>query len=103
VTALAPTLEVFFTDRLIRQRSASPHTVAAYRDTWRLLLAFAARQAGRQPSVLDLADLDAPLIGAFLDDLEHGRATAPGPATPGSRPSIRCSATPRCATPSTPR
>ena len=43
VTALAPTLQAFFTDRLIRQRHASPHTIAAYRDTWRLLLAFAAR------------------------------------------------------------
>lgn len=77
MTALAPTLEAFFTDRLIRQRSASPHTIAAYRDTWRLLLAFAACQAGRQPSVLDLADLNAPLIGAFLDDLEHGRGNSP--------------------------
>jgi len=38
VTALAPTLQAFFTDRLARQRHASPHTIAAYRDTWRLLL-----------------------------------------------------------------
>jgi integrase/recombinase XerD len=77
VTALAPTLEAFFTDRLIRQRNASPHTIAAYRDTWRLLLAFAARQAGKQPSQLEVADLDAPLIGAFLDHLEHGRGNSP--------------------------
>jgi integrase/recombinase XerD len=77
VTALAPALEAFFTDRLIRQRNASPHTIAAYRDTWRLLLAFAARQTGKQPSQLEVADLDAPLIGAFLDHLEHGRGHSP--------------------------
>jgi integrase/recombinase XerD len=73
MTALAPTLQAFFTDRLARQRQASPHTIAAYRDTWRLLLGYAARHAGRQPSQLDLADLDAPLIGAFLDHLEKDR------------------------------
>jgi integrase/recombinase XerD len=73
VTALAPTLQAFFTDRLTRQRQASPHTIAAYRDTWRLLLSFATQQAGKQPSQLDLGDLDAPLIGAFLDHLERER------------------------------
>ena len=77
MTALAPALEAFFTDRLIRQRNASPHTIAAYRDTWRLLLAFAARQTGKQPSQLEVADLDAPLIGAFLGHLEHGRGNSP--------------------------
>jgi integrase/recombinase XerD len=73
VTALPPTLQSFFTDRLTRQRQASPHTIAAYRDTWRLLLGYAARRTGRQPAQLDLADLDAPLIGDFLDHLEHER------------------------------
>src|SRR5262245_41915217 len=73
MTALAPTLQAFFTDRLARQRQASPHTIAAYRDTWRLLLSYAARHTGRQPSQLDLADLGAPLIGDFLDHLEHHR------------------------------
>jgi integrase/recombinase XerD len=73
VTALAPALQAFFTDRLTRQRQASPHTIAAYRDTWRLLLGYAARHTGRQPSQLDLADLDAPLIGDFLDHLERER------------------------------
>jgi site-specific recombinase XerD len=77
VTALAPTLQAFFTDRLARQRQASPHTIAAYRDTWRLLLTFTARQAGKQPSQLDLGDLDAPLIGTFLDHLEHERGNSP--------------------------
>jgi len=73
VTALAPTLQAFFTERLIRQRHASAHTIAAYRDTLRLLLGYAAEHTGRAPSALDIADLDAPLIGGFLDHLEHGR------------------------------
>src|SRR6266852_4032917 len=73
MTALAPTLQAFFTDRLIGQRGASPHTIAAYRDTFRLLLGFAAEQARKQPSELDLDDLSAPLIGAFLDHLEASR------------------------------
>lgn len=73
MTALAPTLQAFFTDRLIRQRHASPHTITAYRDTWRLLLGYAATTTGTPPSGLDLADLDAPLIAGFLDHLEHDR------------------------------
>jgi site-specific recombinase XerD len=73
VSDLAPVLQAFFTDRLARQRNASGQTVAAYRDTWRLLLAFAAERTGRQPSELGIADLDAPLIGRFLDHLERGR------------------------------
>ena len=58
MSALAPTLQTFFTERLIGQRRASANTIAAYRDTFRLLLAFAARQLARQPSELDIADLD---------------------------------------------
>jgi site-specific recombinase XerD len=77
VTALAPTLQAFFTDRLARQRHASGQTVAAYRDAWRLLLAFAARRTGKQPSALDIADLDAPLIGDFLNYLEQDRGNGP--------------------------
>jgi integrase/recombinase XerD len=73
MSVLAPTLQAFFTDRLIGQRQASPHTLAAYRDTLRLLLTFAAERTGKQPSALDIDDLDAPLIGAFLDHLEHER------------------------------
>jgi len=71
MTILAMTLQTFFTDRLIRQRQASPHTLAAYRDTLRLLLVFASARRGVEPSKLDIDDLDAPLIGAFLDHLEH--------------------------------
>jgi integrase/recombinase XerD len=73
MTALAATLQAFFTDRLIRQRQASPHTLAAYRDTLRLLLVFASAKHGLEPSKLDLDNLDAPLVGAFLDHLEHQR------------------------------
>jgi integrase/recombinase XerD len=76
MSALAPTLQAFFTDRLIGQRQASPHTIAAYRDTLRLLLRFAAQRTGKQPSALDVDDLDAPLIGAFLDHLEQQRGNS---------------------------
>jgi integrase/recombinase XerD len=76
VTALAPTLEAFFTERLARQRRASGHTIAAYRDTWRMLLDWAARRAGKPPSRLDLADLDAPAVAAFLDHLEKDRGNS---------------------------
>lgn len=70
---LAPLLQAYFTDRLARQRQASGHTVAAYRDTFRLLLSFAAERTGTAPSRLDVADLDAVLIGAFLSHLETER------------------------------
>ena len=83
MSALAPTLQAFFTERLIAQRNASPHTIAAYRDTLRLLLDFAARRPARQPSQLDLAELDAPLIAAFLDHLEtRARQQRPHPQHP---------------------
>jgi site-specific recombinase XerD len=77
MSALAPTLQAFFVDRLISQRNASPRTVAAYRDTLRLLLRFAQRKTGKQPCQLDFSDLDAPLIGAFLDHLEDERGNTP--------------------------
>jgi integrase/recombinase XerD len=73
VTLLAPTLQSFFTDRLARQRGASPNTVAAYRDTFRLLLRFATERVHRPPSELDIDDLDAPLVAEFLDHLEAER------------------------------
>jgi site-specific recombinase XerD len=77
MSALAPTLQAYFTDRLIGQRAASPHTIAAYRHTFRLLLRFASERTGRPPSELDIAALDAPLIAAFLDYLEKDRGNAP--------------------------
>jgi site-specific recombinase XerD len=76
MSSLAPTLQAYMTDRLIRQRQASPHTVAAYRDAFKLLLAFAERHTGKPPSKLEVADLDAPLIGAFLEHLETGRGNS---------------------------
>jgi integrase/recombinase XerD len=77
MTALAPVLQAFFTDRLITQRNASPQTIAAYRDTFRLLLRFAHDQTGKQPFQLDIDDLDAPLIGGFLNHLEQARGNSP--------------------------
>lgn len=77
MTALAPTLQAFFTDRLMSQRHASPNTIAAYRDTFRLLLQYAADQTSVKPSQLDFSDLDAPLIGAFLTHLERDRGNSP--------------------------
>lgn len=73
MSVLAPTLQAFFTDRLIRQRHASDHTVAAYRDTMRLLLVYVAAQTSSAPSRLDIGELDAPMIAGFLDHLEHER------------------------------
>ena len=77
MSALAPALQAFFTERLITQRNASPQTIAAYRDTFRLLLRFARQQTGKAPFQLDIDDLDAPLIGAFLTHLEHDRGNSP--------------------------
>lgn len=73
MSKLAPTLQAFFTDRLMGQRQASPHTIAGYRDTFRLLLRFAADRARTHACELDFADLDAPLIAAFLTHLEIER------------------------------
>ena len=69
-------LERFFTQRLMAQRQASPHTIASYRDTFRLLLQFAAQRLHTPPSALALADLDPALIGAFLDGLETQRGNS---------------------------
>jgi site-specific recombinase XerD len=77
MTLLAPTLEAFFSERLIAQRRVSPHTVSAYRDTFRLLLAFAESQTGRAPSKLRLEDLDAALVAKFLHYLENERGNSP--------------------------
>ena len=78
MTLLAPTMQAFFTDRLIDQKNASPRTIAAYRDTMRLLLTFADRddRHAAQSSWIS-SDLDAPLIGAFLDHLERDRGNSP--------------------------
>lgn len=74
MTALAPILQGFFTDRLTRQRRAGANTIAAYRDTYRLLLQFTQRRTGITPSKLDLVDVNAALVTAFLQYLESDRA-----------------------------
>lgn len=66
-------LERFFTQRLIAQRRVSSHTIASYRDTFRLLLQFVEKRLHKPPSRLALTDLDPSLIGAFLDELEKDR------------------------------
>lgn len=73
MTSLAPLLETFFLERLQRQRQASPHTIAAYRDTFRLLLGFAEKRLGKPPCQLVLTDVDASFVSAFLDHLEKDR------------------------------
>lgn len=70
-------IERFFTQRLMRQRNASPHTIASYRDTFRLLLKFAHGRSGQAPSALGIADFDADLVVAFLDDLDGRRGASP--------------------------
>jgi site-specific recombinase XerD len=76
MTLLAPTLQAYFTERMITQRDSSPQTIAAYRDTFRLLLAFASQRTGKQPCELDIDDLDAELICAFLNHLEQDRGNS---------------------------
>jgi integrase/recombinase XerD len=76
MSLLAPSLEAFFTERLITQRDSSPQTIASYRDTFRLLLAFGSKRTGKQPCQLAIDDLDAPLIGAFLNHLEVDRGNS---------------------------
>lgn len=71
--SFAGLLQRFFTDRLVHQLGASEHTVASYRDTFRLLLGFAEERLGRAPSALHLEDLDASFLSLFLDHLESGR------------------------------
>ena len=73
MSLLAPSLQAFFTDRLLTQRQASPNTIAAYRHTFQLLLRFATDRTATPPSELDIAQLDAPLIASFLDHLKHDR------------------------------
>jgi len=73
VMTLSALVQKFFTDRLYSQMEASPHTVASYRDTFRLLLKFAGEKTGKSPMVLSIDDLNAEMIGVFLDDIENVR------------------------------
>ncbi|MGZ6790604.1 MAG: tyrosine-type recombinase/integrase [Mycobacteriaceae bacterium] len=76
MTALAPLLQAFFTDRLMTQYGASPHTIASYRDAFKLLLGYVHQQTGTLPARLDLVDLDAATIGRFLQHLETVRGNS---------------------------
>src|SRR5207247_2774411 len=73
LTSFPALLERFFTQRLMQQRQASPHTISSYRDTFRQFLKFVQQRLHRPPARLDFEEIDAPLIVAFLDGLEkHG-------------------------------
>ena len=104
VSRLGPILQGFFTDRLVRQRQASPHTIAAYRDSLRLLITYAGerdRQAARRPG----RHRPERRPDRGVPDPPGGRAGQQrgAPATPGWPRSGRCSATPRCTHPTMPR
>ncbi len=73
----AALLQAYFTDRLMAQRSASPHTIASHRDTFRLLLAFAQKSLKKTPITLAVGDLDASFIGRFLDHVQKDRGNTP--------------------------
>ena len=75
-TSLAPLLEGFFTQRLMQQRRASPHTISSYRDTFRQFLKFIQKRVRKAPSRLLFEEIDAPLIVAFLDHLEKHRGVS---------------------------
>jgi len=70
-------LERFFTQRLMQQREASAHTIASYRDTFRLLLKFVQKRLRKAPSTLSLEDIDASIVVDFLDELEKVRKVTP--------------------------
>ena len=76
MTAFTPLLQAFFTDRLVTQRHASSNTIAAYRDTFKLLLTYIQAETGTPPSALDIGDLDATCIGGFLTHLERVRGNS---------------------------
>lgn len=76
MSALAPTLQEYFSLRLITQRRASPHTIAAYRDCFRLLFAYLSETRGKRPAELDFDDLDASTISGFLVHLETDRGAS---------------------------
>lgn len=81
-SSFAALLERFFTQRLMHQRQASAHTLASYRDTFKMLLQFVQKRLRKAPSALALEDIDAPLVAAFLDDLggsarRHGADAQP--------------------------
>ena len=77
MTLIAPTLQSFFTDRLVKQRQASGQTIASYRDSLRLLIVYVNEKTGKNPCRLDWCDLDTEMIASFLDHLENERHNTP--------------------------
>lgn len=77
MSALAPTLQSFFTDYLVGQRAASAHTITSYRDTFRLLLGYLNERTGVAPSALEFSDLTVERVAGFLTTLEEERANSP--------------------------
>lgn len=75
--SFATLLQRFFTERLMQQRQASPHTISSYRDTFRLLFKFTRNRLRKPPDRIAFEDVDAPLIGAFLNDLQKSRGITP--------------------------
>ena len=73
VMTLSALIQKFFTDKLYAQMEARSHTIASYRDTFRLLLKFAGEKTGKSPMVLSVDDLNAEMIGVFLDNIENAR------------------------------
>jgi integrase/recombinase XerD len=92
VTQVAPTLQAWFTQRLVGQRQASPHTVAAYRDSFRLLFAYMTNTTGKPPAELDFEDLDADAIGEFLAHLEADRVAMAHPGRQDRQPGLHIEA-----------
>ena len=74
--SFAVLLQRFFTQRLMQQKKVSPHTLCSYRDTFRLLLRFVAKKLHTTPERLVIEQLDAPLVTAFLNDLESSRGVS---------------------------
>ena len=104
MTLIAPALQGFFTDRLIGQHNASPHTIAAYRDTLRLLLTFASQRTGKPVSQLRIDDLGPGVITGVPRPLGRpARQQRAARATPAWPRSTRCFAMRRCTIPNTPR
>ena len=85
--SFAAILQRFFTQRLIQQRQASPHTVSSYRDTFRLLFRFIQERSHKPPTQVAFEEVDAPLISAFLDDMEELVASRRAAGTCDSPPS----------------
>ena len=75
-TSLPALLESFFTQRLMQQRQASPHTVSSYRDTFRQFFKFTEQRLHKAPSRLTFQEINAPLIMAFLEHLEKGKGVS---------------------------